>query len=155
MPDPNAQCVLMSVRGGEPGQTVLVWYVFVTRAERWRPLSCEYHLEEQNKTWQNINIATGTTDPETDSVTWTKFSDYKAWSADGATCISYKFDHQMAPLALVPNLATKWQNMLSRLSHLHCHIALDCPIAIITKWHNLHWSPGCITALPHCLELPY
>ena len=51
----------------------------------------------------------------------------------------------MAPLALVTNL-------LSRLSHLHCHIALDCPIGIITKWHNLHWSPGCITA-SHCLEL--
>ena len=46
----------------------------------------------------------------------------------------------MAPLALVTNL-------LSRLSHLHCHIALDCPIGIITKWHNLHWSPGCITCI--------
>ena len=53
------------------------------------------------------NIARGTTDPEIDSVTWTKFSDHKAWSADGATCISSKFGHQMAKLALVINLATR------------------------------------------------
>ena len=53
------------------------------------------------------NIARGTTDPEIDSATWTKFSDHKAWSADGATCINYKFGHQMAKLALVRNLATR------------------------------------------------
>ena len=57
------------------------------------------------------NIARGTMDPEIDSVTWIKFSDHKAWSADGATCISYKFGHQMAPLALVPNLTTRWRNL--------------------------------------------
>ena len=60
---------------------------------------------------QNRNIARGTTDPEIDSVTWTKFSDHKAWSADSTTCISYKFGHQMAPLALVTNLATRWQKL--------------------------------------------
>ena len=30
---------------------------------------------------------------------------------DGATCISYKFSHQMAPLALLPNLVTRWRHM--------------------------------------------
>ena len=34
----------------------------------------------------------------------------------------YKFDHQMAPLAT---------NLHTRLSHMHCLIALDCPIGII------------------------
>ena len=40
------------------------------------------------------NIARGMTDPEIDSVTWTKFSDHKDWSTDGG-------------LALVRNLATR------------------------------------------------
>ena len=35
-----------------------------------------------------------------------------------------KFSHQMVPLAMVPILAT-------RRRHLHCYIALDCPICII------------------------
>ena len=54
------------------------------------------------------NVARGTTDPEID---WTKFNDHKAWWADGATCISYKFDHQMSRLALVSNLATRWHHL--------------------------------------------
>ena len=52
-----------------------------------------------------------------------------SWPPDGATCISYKFDYQMAPLASVTNLATKWHH----LSHLHCHIASDCLIGIISS----------------------
>ena len=36
----------------------------------------------------------------------------------GVTCIFEKFGHQVAPLALVRNLATRWR-------HLHCHIAVD------------------------------
>ena len=51
------------------------------------------------------NIARGTTDPEIDSVTWTRFGNNMA--PDDAACISCKFDHQMAPLALVDNLATR------------------------------------------------
>ena len=39
------------------------------------------------------NIARGTTDPEIDSVTWTKFG------------------NNMAPLALVANLATRWRHL--------------------------------------------
>ena len=36
----------------------------------------------------------------------------------GATCISQNFGHQVAPLALVRTLATRWR-------HMHCHIAWD------------------------------
>ena len=42
---------------------------------------------------QRINIARGTTDPEIDSVTWIKFS------------------NNMAPLALVANLASRWRHL--------------------------------------------
>ena len=38
-----------------------------------------------------------------------------------------KFSHQMAPLALVPILAT-------RRRYLHCPIAFDCPIGSISKY---------------------
>ena len=44
----------------------------------------------------------------------------------GETCINSRFGHQMAPFALVANLATRWR-------HLHKSTSL---------------------ALPHCLELP-
>ena len=67
----------------------------------------------------------------------------------------------MAPLALVanfatciliPNLTTRWRQLhkfhiwppklSTRLSHLHCQIALDCPIALL---------PYCpIALLPYC-----
>ena len=72
-----------------------------------------------------------TTDPEIDSVTWTKFGNNMAplalvtnlairwrhlhhlqiWSPDGATCISCRFGHKMVPLALVPHLATRWHHL--------------------------------------------
>ena len=39
-------------------------------------------------------------------------------SARVTTCICWKFSHQVAPLALVRNLATRWR-------HMHCHIAWD------------------------------
>ena len=94
---------------------------------------------------KKLNIARGTTDPEIDSITWIKLGKNMApltlvanlatswrhlhglqiWPPDGATCISCKFVHQMALLALVIKLAT-------RLYNLHCHIALDCPIGIIS-----------------------
>ena len=40
-----------------------------------------------------INIARGTTDPEIDSVTWIEFG------------------NNMAPFALVANLATRWRHL--------------------------------------------
>ena len=46
-------------------------------------------------------------------------------SPSGTTCIGSKFGHQLAPLALLPKLAT-------RLCYLYCYIALDCPIDIIS-----------------------
>ena len=42
---------------------------------------------------------------------------------------------QVAPLALVPMLST-------RLGHMHCHIAWNCPIDIITR-------------IATCLGVPY
>ena len=41
----------------------------------------------------HVNIAIGTTDPEIDFVTWTKFGNH------------------MAPLALVENLTTRWRHL--------------------------------------------
>ena len=41
------------------------------------------------------------------------------------TCICWEFRHQFAPLALVRNLATRWR-------HMHCHIAWDFLIGIIS-----------------------
>ena len=88
----------------------------------------------------NLNIARGTTDPGYSISNMNKFSDWKLqnWPPDGVTCISCKFGHQMAPLTLVTNLVNRrrhmhllhyWlQNFPIRLSHLHCHIALDCPV---------------------------
>ena len=76
------------------------------------------------------NIARGTTDPEIDSVTWTKFGNNMAslafvTNSTTNTCISCKFGHQMVPLALLPKLAT-------RLRYLHCYIAMHGPICIIS-----------------------
>ena len=57
---------------------------------------------------ENINIARGTTDPGYSILNLSylsiKIECYlhwlKIWPPDGATCISCKFGHQMAPLAL-------------------------------------------------------
>ena len=88
------------------------------------------------------NIARATTDPEIDSVTWTKFGNNMAplalfanlatrwshlhmlqiWPPDGTTCISCKFGHQMA---LVQNLVISWR-------HLHCFQS---------------WPPDCVTCI--------
>ena len=49
------------------------------------------------------------------------------WSLGGATCNCYKLGHQVARLALVLNLATRWRR-------LHCNIAGNCPIGIISYY---------------------
>ena len=41
---------------------------------------------------------------------WHNLNCLQSWPPDGATCISCKFGHQMAPLALVANLATRWRH---------------------------------------------
>ena len=43
---------------------------------------------------------------------WRNLHGFQFWLPSGTTCISYKF-------------ATTWR-------HLHCHIALECPIGIIS-----------------------
>ena len=76
--------------------------------------SQHFHSEMKTK----VNIARGTTDPKIDSVTWTKLGNNIApfalnlqiWPSDGATCISRKFGHQTAPLAL-GNLTTRWHQL--------------------------------------------
>ena len=47
------------------------------------------------------------------------------WQQHGTTCIRCKFDHQITPLALVANLATRWR-------HLHC---------------IQRWPPDCVTCI--------
>ena len=93
------------------------------------------------------------------------------WSPFGATCISCKFGHQVAPLTLFTYLVTRWR-------YLHClqnwppggttyiRSKFDELVGFL---HQLQiWSsggPACISckfghqvgpvALPHCLGLPY
>ena len=91
------------------------------------------------------NIARGTTDPEFDSVTWIKCS------------------NNMALLALVAYLATRWRHLhqlqiwppdgttciSSKSGHQMAQLALVQNLVI--RWRHLHclqsWPPGCITAL--------
>ena len=62
--------------------------------DQMRSLKVLTHIPEYNQIRGGIkNIARGTTDPEIDSVTWTKFG------------------NNMAPLALVANLATRWRHL--------------------------------------------
>ena len=49
------------------------------------------------------------------------------WPPDGATCISCKFCHQLAQIALVQNLVIRWRHIVSKVGHhvaslvlLHC-----------------------------------
>ena len=65
----------------------------------------------------------------------------------GATCIRSKFGHQVAPLALVQHLDIRW-------CHLHCHIALNCPIVIyqqVLSWY-LHQPESTQLSLQKVLE---
>ena len=39
---------------------------------------------------------------------WCHLYQLEIWPPIGATCISYKFSHQVAPLASVGNLVTRW-----------------------------------------------
>ena len=98
---------------------------------------------------------------------------------DGAICISSKFVHQMAPLALVANLATRYRHLhftlfpklanqqVASLALLHC-LGLPCwhyqfVLALVQIWSSA--SATCIASkvghqiallvLIHCLGLPY
>ena len=86
---------------------------------------------------------------------------------DGATCISCKVGHQMATLALVPNLATKWHHCISyKIAHQvellalpHCHIATLTPsLPQAGSWlNNSHpspWHPSPCLGIRHCNQVP-
>ena len=97
---------------------------------------------------------------------WRYLLQLQIWPPDGTTCISCKFDHQMAPLALAPNLATTWRHLLqlqiqppdgdtcisSNFGHQMAALALVAKLA--TRWRRLYqlqiWPPIiiCITTLP-------
>ena len=42
---------------------------------------------------------------------WHHLRELQSWPPDGTTRISHKVVHQMAPLALVPNLTTRWRQL--------------------------------------------
>ena len=91
--------------------------------------------------WLGLNLLT----------LWHHFHQLQIWPPDGATCISCKFDHQMAPLALVANLATRWR-------HLHWLQIWPPDGATCISWlHQLFaLLPMLATRLHHCIAtLPY
>ena len=67
---------------------------------------------------------------------WCPLHQLQIWPPSGTTCIGSTFSHQVVPLALFSKLAT-------RLRNLRCHIALDCPIGVISLVLSLY---------PHQLE---
>ena len=71
------------------------------------------------------NVAMQVTQPGGQLCKWCHLVVKFATNASGTTWIGSKFGHQVAPFALFAKLAT-------RLRNLHCHIALDCPIGIIS-----------------------
>ena len=51
---------------------------------------------------------------------------------------SYKFGHQMAPLALFANLATRWHH-LHNCKYGHQIAPLTIIANLATRWHHLHY----------------
>ena len=92
------------------------------------------------------------------------------WPPDGATCIGCqfchrmhhlhidsKFDHQMAPIALVPYLTTKVVHQVESLTLPNCLGLSYCPIALL-PYYPIALLPYCpIALLPYCpiALLPY
>ena len=99
----------------------------------------------------------GTTDPGHSLYNLNHFCDRNQFEG-GMTCISSNFGHQMALLALVVNFISRWlylhflsilqidstfghqvtsvalfgTKVFHQVVSLHCHIALECPIGIIS-----------------------
>ena len=118
------------------------------------------------QTWENINIHNSYSENITDQEgeinpflkhcqrhngprNWLRNLDW-TWQQYGTTYISCKFGHQMAPLALVANMATRWRH-LHRLqiwapdgdTCIICQFGHQlAPLTIIanlaTRWHHLH-----------------
>ena len=87
---------------------------------------------------------------------WCSFHLVQIWPPGGATCIDYKFSHQVAPLVSVANWVTKWHHLhrfdiwsslalvpklTTRLRHLHCPRDSRAPDSRATD----DWGPG-----PNC-----
>ena len=88
----------------------------------------------KRKKTQIKTLQRGTTDPEIDSLTWIKFS------------------NNMAPLALVANLTTRWRQYywlqiwpLDDATFISCKVDHQlAPLALVfanlaTRWCHLHW----------------
>ena len=80
---------------------ISVFVAILVDKYRGKQASLLYYFDNFTFSWCLLNMARGTTDPEIDSVTWIRISN------NMATCISCKFGHLMAPLALVTHLTTR------------------------------------------------
>ena len=81
---------------------------------------------------------------------WHYLNWLQIWSPDGATWISSKFGHQMAPLALVQNLVTRSRHLHSfpiwssdgatciNSKFGHQMAPLELVPNSVTRWHHLH-----------------
>ena len=77
---------------------------------------------------------------------WRYLHQLQIWPPGGATCISCKLAHQVAPLALVQNLVIRWR-------HLHWFQSWPSGGATCRSYKFGHQVAS--LALPHCLGLPY
>ena len=129
--------------------TCCILYLLPPPPTAWTQLSLHPHFSEdagngwQKKRWgMNLTLSEAQWTQEltqwleiNSTTTWQHLLKFQIWPSDGTTCISCKlggttcvgskFGHQLVPLALLPKLATT-------LRYLHCYIALDCPIGIIS-----------------------
>ena len=89
------------------------------------------------------------------------------WPTDGATCISYKFSHQMALVALVTNLVLLaqsgwvtfidiitwyWVGIIRQIYIILFSIrSLALVLILAIRWRHLHklqtWPPGWVTCI--------
>ena len=63
---------------------------------------------------------------------WQHLHWFQIWPPDGPICTSYKFYHQIAQLALVATCIS------CKIGHQLVPLTLVTNFA--TRWHNLHWS---------------
>ena len=72
--------------------------------------------------------------------------DLQIWPPGEATCISSKFDHQVAPIAKATNLFTCIDSKFG-----HQLVPLASVANMITRWHHLQkmkiWPPGGATCI--------
>ena len=80
---------------------VNIWTVFAVRPNG---PNNNFASSRSDHLGSDKNIDRGTTDPEIDSVTWTKFGNH---IIHDSIYISFKLGSKMVPLALVAKLATR------------------------------------------------